>query len=604
MGNYFTDNEQIQFLFNHMNIGEVGSIMEEGFRFAGKYGIAPADEKEALDRYRGMLDRVGKLSAQVIAPTATETDEIGNILNEDGSVTYPPGIARAIEELGREGFMGFTLPYQYGGQNCPNLVYTMSIDIVSRADASLMNLYGLQGIAETISHFASDEIKAEVLPEMSAGKKTGAMVLTEPNAGSDLQSVKVRAFENEDGSWRIRGVKRFITNGCGHVLLVLARSEPDSTDGRGLSLFLVERGPTVKVRRLENKVGIHGSPTCELEFTDTPARLVGERQQGLIKYVMALMYGARMGVAAQALGIGEAAYRFAREYASKRMQFGTTIDTFPAVKEMLVEMSAELQAVRALTYFASYCVDKDNGIRKAQATATDKDEIKRLKNEAREFRRINGMMTPIAKYWASEMSTRVAHTAISVMGGSGYMHDHPLERLWRDSRITSIYEGTSQLQIVAAVGGVLGGTVHSVIDMILGDRTNWSDPFVAEAVQQIRDASGELTEVAEFIKDGRDGDYRRLYARRIVDMGTILLGAVILTDHAEADASRVPLLKYWMGSRMPEFAKLKAVICSDDASTLSEFDAIAGTIPEVGAEVPPPVEVVQGGVVAEVAATS
>lgn len=596
MRNYFTDNDQIQFLFNHLNIGEVVSIMEDGFRFAGQFDHAPADEQEAIERYRGILNRVGQLAAEVIAPTATETDEIGNRLNPDGSVTYPPGIVRAIDELAREGLMGFTLPYEYGGQNCPNLIYTMSIDVVSRADASLMNLYGLQGIAETINAFASNEIKAEILPEMSAGRKTGAMVLTEPNAGSDLQSVQVRAFENEDGTWRIRGVKRFITNGCGHVLLVLARSEPDSTDGRGLSLFLVERGPTVKVRRLENKVGIHGSPTCELEFCDTPARLIGERQQGLVKYVMALMYGARMGVAAQALGIGEASYRFAREYASKRMQFGTTIDTFPAIKEMLVEMSAELQAARSFTYFASYCVDKDNGVKRAleSGNVTDADEIKRLKNEAREYRRINGMLTPMAKYWASEMCARVTHSAISVMGGSGYMHDHPLERLWRDSRITSIYEGTSQLQIVAAVGGVLGGTVHSVINMVLGSGTDWNDPFIAEAVQRIHDASGELTEVAEFIKDGRDGDYRRLYARRIVDMGVILLGAAILSEQANADAARLPLLKYWMGSRMPEFAKLKAAVCSDDATALTEFDAIAGPVPQVGAEVPPPAEVVQG----------
>ncbi|MDP7637013.1 MAG: acyl-CoA dehydrogenase family protein, partial [Phycisphaerae bacterium] len=251
------------------------------------------------------------MAAEDVAPTAEETDKVGNTLNEDGSVTYAPGIANALKRLAQADLMGFTLPYRYGGINCPNLVYTMSNEIVSRADAALMNLYGLQGIAETINAFASEDIKQQYLPPMAGGEWTGAMVLTEPDAGSDLQSVKVQAYQDDQGNWYVHGVKRFITNGCGEVLLVLARTEPQIADGRGLSLLLVERGPLVKIRRLEEKLGIHGSPTCEIFFDNSPAKLIGERQRGLITYVMSLMNGARIGISAQSQGIGEAAYRIA-----------------------------------------------------------------------------------------------------------------------------------------------------------------------------------------------------------------------------------------------------------------------------------------------------
>ncbi|HEB61270.1 MAG TPA: acyl-CoA dehydrogenase, partial [Phycisphaeraceae bacterium] len=356
MSNFYRDNEDIQFYFNYFDIPRVADVMEEGFRFADKFEQAPADGEEAVTRYREILDKLGTVAGEVISPTAEETDKIGNRLNEDGTVTYAPGIAKALDEMSKLGVMGFTLPYEYHGLNCPNLIYTMSIDIVSRADASLMNLYGLQGIAETINANADEEIKKEILPRMADGSFTGAMVLTEPQAGSDLQNVQVKAWQDEDGNWYIRGKKRFITNGCGDVQLVLARSEQDITDGRGLSLFMTTKGPNVQVKRLENKLGINGSPTCELYFDDAPARLIGERQQGLIKYVMALMYGARMGVAAQALGIAEAAFRFARDYAAQRKQFGTSIDTFPAVREMLTDMYVDLCAARALTYHASFNV--------------------------------------------------------------------------------------------------------------------------------------------------------------------------------------------------------------------------------------------------------
>jgi len=297
MGNFYRDNEDIQFLFRHMNLAETARQQEEGFKYASEFDYAPADAEEAVKNYEMVLDSIGQLSADFIAPRAESVDREGNTLNPDGSVTYAKGIAEDIEALAKADVMGFTLPYRFGGLNFPQLVYSMAIEMVSRADASLMNIFGLQGIAETINSFASEEIKQQYLHDFAAGKVTGAMVLTEPDAGSDLQSCKVRAFQDDDGNWYLNGVKRFITNGCGEVLLVMARSEPDRSGGLGLSLFVADRGPTVHIRRLEDKLGIHGSPTCEIFFDNTPCQLIGERQRGMVTCVMALMNGARIGIA-------------------------------------------------------------------------------------------------------------------------------------------------------------------------------------------------------------------------------------------------------------------------------------------------------------------
>jgi len=301
MPNFFTDNEDIQFLFNAMDLAGVAAVQEDDFTDNDGPGndYAPRDAEDAIDNYRRILEVVGDIAGNHIAPRAEQIDREGNTLNEDGTVTLHPAVQDNLRDLSQADLMGFTLPRRFGGLNCPNLVYTMATEIVSRADASLMNIFGLQGIAETINAFASEDIKAAYLPRFAEGQVTGAMVLTEPEAGSDLQAVSLRAWQDDDGQWRLTGVKRFITNGCGEILLTLARSEPELKDGRGLSLYLTERSERVRVRHLEDKLGIHGSPTCELVFDDAPAQLIGDRQRGLITYVMALMNGARVGIAAQ-----------------------------------------------------------------------------------------------------------------------------------------------------------------------------------------------------------------------------------------------------------------------------------------------------------------
>lgn len=566
--NYFTDNNEIQFQMRHFNVAKLAELQELGFKYRDEFDFAPVDAADALDNYRRALELVGELAAERLAPTAAETDRTGNTLLADGTVEYARGVTDNLHLFGKAGLMGFTLPYRHGGLNLPLFLYTISNELVSRADASFMNMYGLQGIAETINQFASDEIKAQYLPRMASGELTGAMVLTEPDAGSDLQSVKTRAYQDENGNWFVNGVKRFITNGCGDILLVLARTEPGSVDGRGLSCMLVEKCDRVHVRRLEDKLGIHGSPTCEIFFDDAPAKLIGLRQRGLITYVMALMNGARIGIAAQSLGIGEAALRAAREYAATRKQFGVTIDTFPAVREMLAEMRVDLQAARALTYFASYAVDLERGYDALSSEAGKGSPCaNESRKEARKFRNWNKLLTPMAKYYSSEMSVRVANGAVSVLGGSGYMRDYPVERYLRDSRITTIYEGTSQLQVAAAVAGVTGGTANEIALSILGGR-EWSDRL-APCVESVRNVLSMLDECAAFVKAHQDGQaYRDLSTRKLVDIALVAVIGALLCDEAADDETRFDALAFWLVRNTAKARAHREIIISGDTSVL------------------------------------
>jgi alkylation response protein AidB-like acyl-CoA dehydrogenase len=479
--------------------------------------------------------------------------------------------------------MGFTLPRKYGGLYCPNLVYTMANEIVSRADASLMNIFGLQGIAETIYAFADDTIRDEYLPRFARGEVTGAMVLTEPDAGSDLQAVSLRAFQDEDGQWRLNGVKRFITNGCGEILLTLARSEPDVKDGRGLSLFLNERCERIRVRHLEEKLGIHGSPTCELVFDDAPGKLIGERQLGLIRYVFSLMNGARVGIAAQSLGIAEAAYRVARRYAHTRKQFGVSIEKLPAVAELVTDMRIHLEAARALTYATSRVCDLEfNNLRvletppAAGAPAMDPVETKRRKELARTLKRLNGMLTPMSKYYSSEMCVKVASDAIQVLGGSGYMKDYPVERHLRDARITTIYEGTSQLQVVAAVRGVCSGSFEKYAEEF--EQASYADPLLTQLAARLAEARQLIAKAIAFTKQ-KGGSYMDIYGRKLVDcaiaviIGHLFLGQAAKNDHKKAVAKR------FIETRLPDLQRDITLICSGDTSAMDQYEELAGPLP-------------------------
>jgi len=596
MANFYRDNSDIQFLFRHTGVGKLAEVCEEGFRFAGEFDYAPANAEEAIRNYDMVLESLGQLSGDFIAPRAEEVDRQGNKLNEDGTVTRAKGIAESIEKLGQAEVMGFTLPHRFGGLNFPNLIYTMAIEMVSRADAALMNIFGLQGIAETINAFASEEIKQKYLRQFSEGKVTGAMVLTEPDAGSDLQAVKLRAFQDSEGHWLLHGVKRFITNGCGEVLLVLARSEADRTGGLGLSLFVCEPGPTVHIRRLEDKLGIHGSPTCEIFFDNTPCEIIGERQRGLVTYVMSLMNGARIGIAAQSMGIAEAAFRVARDYAATRKQFGVAIEKLPAVRDMLIDMKIAIEAGRALLYETSRVVDMEIGYAKRleENPPEDKEEAKELKNESRKYKRCAAMLTPMSKYYCSEMCNRVAYDSIQVLGGSGYMRDYAVERHARDARITTIYEGTSQLQVVAAVRGVCSGTAEKYIAELAASDY---DGQVKDLLGILGDGTRLLTESIPFVKE-QGNEYMDLYGRALVDIAIDLINGYLLCGQAStkvdmeapiaeagADGNRQTIsmkerkaraARRYVTKNAPKIAALAKLIVTGDKSTFTEYGALVG----------------------------
>ncbi|MBU4270951.1 MAG: acyl-CoA dehydrogenase family protein [Planctomycetes bacterium] len=582
MANFFLDNDDIQFLFRHIDLAELARIQEDDFAHNGDdaSGYAPRDAADAVDNYQRVLEIVGEVAAEVVAPSAERIDREGNTLNEDGTVTLHPLVRENLKRLSQADMMGFILPRRYGGLNCPYLIYTMATEIISRADASLMNLFGLQGIAETVYAFANDEIKDEVLPRFARGEVTAAMVLTEPDAGSDLQAVRLRAFQDDQGNWYLNGVKRFITNGCGEILLVLARSEPEIADGRGLSLFITERNEQVKVRHLEDKLGIHGSPTCELVFDNTPCRLVGERQRGLITYVMAMMNGARVGIAAQSLGIAEAAYRMARTYAHTRWQFGGPIERLPAVAEMVTDMKIDIEAARALAFETARVCDHDhNNLRVLEmGPELDKDEKKRRKQLSRALKRMNGMLTPMSKYYCSEMCIRVTHDAIQVLGGSGYIKDYAAERHARDARITTIYEGTSQLQVVAAVRGVTSGSLDAWSEE--HEKRTYDDHILEELKRKLIEARQLIAETITLVKSNSTS-YLDLSGRRLVDSAvTVVCGHLLLAQGA-ADERKKRVARRFIERELPVLRMNCAQIHAGDMSPLEEYALLAGPVPAV-----------------------
>ena len=524
MANYYNDNPALRHYLNHPLMERIVALKERDFADADKYDYAPLDFADAMDSYDKVLEVVGEICGDIIAANAEDVDHEGPRV-ENGRVIYAEGTKRNLEACRKAGLMGMAMPRRLGGLNFPITPYIMAADIVSRADAGFENLWGLQDCAETIYEFADDAQKEKYIPRVCAGE-TMSMDITEPDAGSDLQSVMLKATERPDGTWVLNGVKRFITNGDSDIHLVLARSEEGTRDGRGLSMFIYDkRNGGVTVRRIENKMGIKGSPTCELVYKDAPAELVGSRRMGLIKYVMALMNGARLGIAAQSVGLSENAYREALAYARDRKQFGKAIIEFPAVGEILSVMKAKLDASRALLYACTRFVDMYkiyDDIAKERKLSVDE------KKEAKEFSRLADAFTPLAKGMTSEFANQNAYDCIQIHGGSGFMKDYACERVYRDARITSIYEGTTQLQVVAAIRHVTTGTYlgwingHSSMECLPEDQaTKGTLEFMT---QQYAAAVEAVTGVG-------DPGYVDFMARRLVEMaGYIVMGYLLLED--------------------------------------------------------------------------
>ncbi len=552
MANFFTDNKDIVFQFERLPLEEISQILENDYKEAEEFDYAPQDYADSFDNYRRVLEITGDISANVIAPNAAEVDEEGAHF-ENGKVTYAKGTQTAIAQLGEAELMGFTLPRKFGGLNMPITIYTMAIEIVAHADASLMNIFGLQDIAETIHRFGSEEQKAEFLPQFSSGEASGAMSLTEPDAGSDLQAVKMHAYQDDKGQWRLRGVKRFITNGNADIHLVLARSEAGTKDGRGLSMFVCYGKDGIIVRRIENKLGIHGSPTCELQFNDVPAQLVGKRKFGLIKYVMDLMNGARLGVSAQALGISQAAYDEAVSYARAREQFGKSICNIPAVANMLIDIRVRLEANRSLLYSAAISVDKRERLT---------EKIERLKEAGKDFSeesarykeasKIAALLTPMTKYVLTEDANKITYDALQIHGGTGYMREFNVERLTRDARITNIYEGTSQLQVVAAIGGV----VNDIFEKYFTEKENheYKDALkgLAGKLKEIRKI---FLEAKEIVSAKKDKNYQDVAAKELVELYSYQYVGYLLLDEAEVNADKVIIAHRYITGAMANARK-------------------------------------------------
>ena len=524
MANFYTDNPALKHHLTHPLMRKIVALKERDYTDAEKYDYAPMDYEDAIDSYDRVLDIVGDVCGTTIAENAESVDLEGPKV-VDGHVEYAQGTVENLDKCRKAGLMGMAMPRRFGGLNFPITPYIMAADIVSRADTGFENLWGLQDCAETIYEFADEDQKQRYITRVCNGE-TMSMDLTEPDAGSDLQSVMLKATEQPDGTWRLNGVKRFITNGDSDIHLVLARSEEGTRDGRGLSMFIYDkRDGGVTVRRIENKMGIKGSPTCELVFKNAKAELCGSRRLGLIKYVMALMNGARLGIAAQSVGVSELAYREALAYARDRRQFGKAIIDFPAVFEMLSVMKAKLDASRSLLYETARYVDLYKAYEDiARERSLTPDERKEMKFYSRRA----DALTPMAKGMGSEYCNQNAYDCIQIHGGSGFMKDYTCERIYRDARITSIYEGTTQLQVVAAIRHVTTETYTNLIEEYLNTEV---DQRLEGTKNTIKEMFKAYTETLAKVEEVKDDQYVSFVARRLVEMAAdVVMSSLLLLD--------------------------------------------------------------------------
>lgn len=569
MRNYFTDNDRLERILNRPMIEQIADLYEGNYEEAACYDFAPRSAQEAVDGYRLIMSELGCCCGEVIAANAKGVDLEGPRC-EAGRVHYASGTAENHRLLVESGLYGMSLTRRYGGLNCPTTLFTMASELIARADASMSNLWALQNCAETIAEFGTEEQAARLLKRVAEGA-TCSMDLTEPNAGSDLQSLLLRAtFDEERGVWLLNGVKRFITNGDAEIKLVLARSEAGTSDGRGLSLFLFDRASGgVTVRRLEHKLGIVGSPTCELVFKDAPAELIGMRRMGLIKYVLSLMNQARLGIGAQAVGIAEAAYREADRFARERRQFGGPILDFAAVSELLLDMRTRIDASRELLYETAHQVDLVRGLQRRVARNGGLESEERTAMKLAQQRA--DMYTPILKMMGGEYCNQIAYDAVQLFGGAGYMKDFEVERLYRDARVVTIYEGTSQMQVVAAMKYIANGLL--VADLM--ERGREAERIV-EFAHEKRELRMLTEQFAELINSTEaEGDaFVEFHARRLVECGGAILMGYLLLRSADDARSRQSLAHYVATAR----ALVKAHTEKVGALTVEQVEALLAGI--------------------------
>lgn len=528
MANYYTDHPEIEFHLNHPLMKRVVDLKERNYVEKDQFEDAPVNYEDAIENYKRLLDITGDVAANIIEPNSEDVDLEGPHL-ENGRMIYASKTFENLDATRKAGLWGLSMPRRYGGLNLPNAIFSMASEIIAAADAGFQNIWSLQSCIDTLYEFGSEEQRQKYIPRICAGE-TMSMDLTEPDAGSDLQRVMLKATQDEDGTWRLNGVKRFITNGDSDIHLVLARSEEGTKDGRGLSMFIYDkRDGGVTVRHIEHKLGIHGSPTCELVYKNAKAELCGNTRLGLIKYVMALMNGARLGIAAQSVGVEQEAYNEGLAYAKERAQFGEKIINFPAVYDMLSRMKAKLDAGRSLLYCCARYVDIYKAL---EDIARDTKLTPEERQEMKKYTRLADAFTPLAKGMNSEYANQNAYDAISIHGGSGFIMEYKCQRLFRDARIFSIYEGTTQLQVVAAIRYITNGTYLSIIKEML-------ESEVSDDLKPLKERVAKLVDLYEAainkVKDANDQAVHDFLARRLYNMtGDIVMSLLILDDATKA----------------------------------------------------------------------
>ena len=528
MANYYTDHPEIEFHLNHPLMKRVVDLKERNYAEKDQFEDAPVNYEDAIENYKRLLDITGDVAANIIEPNSEDVDLEGPHL-ENGRMIYASKTFENLDATRKAGLWGLSMPRRYGGLNLPNAIFSMASEIIAAADAGFQNIWSLQSCIDTLYEFGSEEQRQKYIPRICAGE-TMSMDLTEPDAGSDLQRVMLKATQDEDGTWRLNGVKRFITNGDSDIHLVLARSEEGTKDGRGLSMFIYDkRDGGVTVRHIEHKLGIHGSPTCELVYKNAKAELCGNTRLGLIKYVMALMNGARLGIAAQSVGVEQEAYNEGLAYAKERDQFGEKIINFPAVYDMLSRMKAKLDAGRSLLYCCARYVDIYKAL---EDIARDTKLTPEERQEMKKYTRLADAFTPLAKGMNSEYANQNAYDAISIHGGSGFIMEYKCQRLFRDARIFSIYEGTTQLQVVAAIRYITNGTYLSIIKEMLENE-------VSDDLKALKERVAKLVDLYEAainkVKEANDQAVHDFLARRLYNMtGDIVMSLLILDDATKA----------------------------------------------------------------------
>ena len=528
MANYYTDHPEIEFHLNHPLMKRVVDLKERNYVEKDQFEDAPVNYEDAIENYKRLLDITGDIAANIIEPNSEDVDLEGPHL-ENGRMIYASKTFENLDATRKAGLWGLSMPRRYGVLNLPNAIFSMASEIIAAADAGFQNIWSLQSCIDTLYEFGSEEQRQKYIPRICAGE-TMSMDLTEPDAGSDLQRVMLKATQDEDGTWRLNGVKRFITNGDSDIHLVLARSEEGTKDGRGLSMFIYDkRDGGVTVRHIEHKLGIHGSPTCELVYKNAKAELCGNTRLGLIKYVMALMNGARLGIAAQSVGVEQEAYNEGLAYAKERAQFGEKIINFPAVYDMLSRMKAKLDAGRSLLYCCARYVDIYKAL---EDIARDTKLTPEERQEMKKYTRLADAFTPLAKGMNSEYANQNAYDAISIHGGSGFIMEYKCQRLFRDARIFSIYEGTTQLQVVAAIRYITNGTYLSIIKEML-------ESEVSDDLKALKERVAKLVDLYEAainkVKEANDQAVHDFLARRLYNMtGDIVMSLLILDDATKA----------------------------------------------------------------------